>query len=40
MKIKSIKAFAITLIIGIVSGVVGLATFGFIAKKYGSDCIP
>jgi hypothetical protein len=28
------------LFIGIVSGVVGLATFGFIAKKYGSDCIP
>jgi hypothetical protein len=28
------------LLIGIVSGIVGLATFGFIAKKYGSDCIP
>jgi hypothetical protein len=28
------------LLIGIVSGLVGLATFGFIAKKYGSDCIP
>jgi hypothetical protein len=28
------------LFIGIVSGIVGLVTFGFIAKKYGSDCIP
>jgi hypothetical protein len=28
------------LLIFIVSGLVGLATFGFIAKKYGSDCIP
>jgi hypothetical protein len=28
------------LLIVILSGLVGLATFGFIAKKYGSDCIP
>jgi hypothetical protein len=28
------------LFIVILSGLVGLATFGFIAKKYGSDCIP
>lgn len=28
------------LFIAIVSGIAGLATFGFIAKKYGSDCIP
>lgn len=28
------------LFIGIVSGIVGLTTFGLIAKKYGSDCIP
>jgi len=28
------------LVIIIASGLVGLATFGFIAKKYGRDCIP
>jgi hypothetical protein len=28
------------LVIIVVSGLVGLATFGFIAKKYGRDCIP
>lgn len=28
------------LLILIASGVVGIATFGFIARKYGSDCIP
>jgi hypothetical protein len=28
------------LLILIASGVVGVATFGFIARKYGSDCIP
>jgi len=27
-------------VIFVVSGLVGLATFGFIAKKYGSNCIP
>jgi hypothetical protein len=24
----------------VISGVAGVATFAFIAKKYGSDCIP
>jgi hypothetical protein len=28
------------LLILIASGVVGAATFGLIARKYGSDCIP
>jgi hypothetical protein len=28
------------LLILIASGLVGVATFGFIARKYGSDCIP
>lgn len=28
------------IIIVIVAGLVGLGTFGLIAKKYGSDCIP
>jgi hypothetical protein len=28
------------LLILLVSGVAGVATFGFIVKKYGSDCIP
>lgn len=28
------------LLIVILSGAVGLATFGFIAKKFGGDCLP
>lgn len=28
------------LILLLVSGLIGLATFGIIAKKYGSDCVP
>lgn len=28
------------IIFAVVSGVIGLATFAFIAKKYGKDCIP
>jgi len=28
------------IIIMVVAGLIGLATFGFIAKKYGSQCTP
>jgi hypothetical protein len=28
------------LVVLVAAGLVGLATFGFIAKKYGSNCMP